>query len=187
MQQIERAPICYDAQRYLNKNATLPSRWQIFKLYLVNPDFRVVYFYRKRREHLVRKHRIRYAYWAFFNNLIFKAIAISSSADFGPGLMIIHAFGTAIGAARVGSNCTLRHNITIGAKMDKLTREICYPVLGNNIWIAPGAVLLGKITIGNNVVIGANSVVLDSFSDECVIAGIPAKIVGKYYDKERYR
>lgn len=58
------------------------------------------------------------------------------------------------------------------------------PVIGNNVWIGPGAKLFGDITIGDNVMIGANSVVTKSFPDNVRIAGIPAKIIS--YEKNAY-
>lgn len=53
------------------------------------------------------------------------------------------------------------------------------PVIGDNCYIGPGAKLFGDIRIGNNVAIGANSVVNKSFEDNVTIAGVPAKIVNK--------
>ena len=51
------------------------------------------------------------------------------------------------------------------------------PIIGDNCFIGPGAKLFGRISIGNNVAIGANSVVNKSFPDNVTIAGVPAKIV----------
>jgi serine O-acetyltransferase len=51
------------------------------------------------------------------------------------------------------------------------------PVIGDNCYIGPGAKLYGGIILGDNVAIGANSVVNKSFEGDCVIAGVPAKVI----------
>ena len=52
-------------------------------------------------------------------------------------------------------------------------------IIGDNVWICDNAVILGGAHIGNNCVIAANSVVNKSFPDNCLIGGIPAKIIKK--------
>lgn len=51
------------------------------------------------------------------------------------------------------------------------------PVIGNNVYIAKGSIVMGGITIGNNVTIGANAVVTKPVSDNAIVAGVPAKIL----------
>lgn len=50
-------------------------------------------------------------------------------------------------------------------------------IIGDNVWVGAGSCILPNVTIGNNCIIGANSVVTKSFPDNCVIAGNPAKII----------
>jgi len=50
-------------------------------------------------------------------------------------------------------------------------------VIGNNVWIGDKATILGGVTIGDNVIVGANSVVIHDVPSHCVVAGIPAKVV----------
>jgi Serine acetyltransferase len=99
---------------------------------------------------------------------------------FGPGLRIIHQ-GTIIvnSNARVGANCELHnlvhiaqnlHNAQKGAESDRA------PTIGDNVFIGPGARVLGGITIADGIVIGANSVVTQSFNETNItIAGAPAR------------
>jgi serine O-acetyltransferase len=99
---------------------------------------------------------------------------------FGPGLRITH-FGTIIvnSNARVGAHCELHnlihiaqnlHNAQKGAESDKA------PIIGDNVFIGPGARVLGDITIADGIVIGANSVVTKSFYETNItIAGAPAR------------
>ncbi|SFN46597.1 serine O-acetyltransferase [Bizionia echini] len=77
----------------------------------------------------------------------------------------------------IGENCSIGTNITIGGKHPHY--EV--PVIGNNVYIATGAKVLGPIKIGDNVIIGANAVVLKDIPSNAVVAGIPAKII-KYND-----
>ena len=93
----------------------------------------------------------------------------------GPGLAIVH-YGTIIISdyAKIGSNLRIHACTNIGMTNNKA------PIIGDNCYIGPGAKLYGGIIIGNDVVIGANSVVNKTFpSNGIAIAGIPAKEIGK--------
>lgn len=94
---------------------------------------------------------------------------------FGPGLYIPH-FGSIIvnPHAIIGENCQINNNVVIGQQGGKA------PVIGDNVYIGPGAVISGDVHIASNVWIGANAVVTCSFDEEYVlIAGVPAKIVAR--------
>lgn len=81
--------------------------------------------------------------------------------------LVIHA------RAVVGRNCMIGQGVTIGGKSGWY--EV--PVIGDNVEIHAGARILGPIRIGNNVIIGANTVVVKDVPDNCVVAGIPARII----------
>lgn len=73
----------------------------------------------------------------------------------------------------IGNNCTIYHGVTLGGTgKDKYKR---HPDLGNNVVVGCGAKILGPIKIGNNVKIGANSVVLKDVPDNTTVVGIPGK------------
>ena len=96
-------------------------------------------------------------------------IEIPRSAQIGPGLFIGHAGGIVIASeARIGSNLNLSHQVTIGLSGQGEKRG--YPVIGDNVYIAPGAKVFGKIRIGNGVKIGANAVVYKDVPDGAVVA-----------------
>ena len=61
------------------------------------------------------------------------------------------------------------------------------PVIGNNVEIHSGAKIVGPVRIGNNVIIGANAVVTKDIPDNCVVAGIPAKIIKENITKEDFK
>lgn len=74
----------------------------------------------------------------------------------------------------IGENCQIGHQV-------KMLRKNPYKncaYIGNNVYISSGAVLMGNVKIGNNVIISANAVVTKSVPDGCIVAGIPAKIIG---------
>ncbi|WP_283640772.1 serine O-acetyltransferase [Mesonia mobilis] len=75
----------------------------------------------------------------------------------------------------MGKNCMIGTQVTVGGKSGHF--EV--PVIGDNVYLATGAKILGPIKIGNNVIVGANAVVIKDVPDNCVVAGIPAKIIKK--------
>jgi serine O-acetyltransferase len=95
---------------------------------------------------------------------------------FGPGLSIAHR-GTIVvnGAARVGANCRIHVCVNIGTRAGTSNQV---PVIGDNVYIGPGAMLFGPIRIADEIAIGANSVVNKSFEEPGItIAGAPARKV----------
>ena len=90
---------------------------------------------------------------------------------FGPGLCIVH-YGTIVVSpyAKVGAWCRIHPSTSIGEYNGA-------PTIGDFVYIGPGAKLFGAITIGNNVLVGANAVVNKSFGDNIAIAGAPARII----------
>ena len=71
----------------------------------------------------------------------------------------------------IGSNVTITHGVTIGHVNGAA------PILLNNIYVGPGACILGGITIGNNVVIGANAVITKDIPDNAIVVGNPSRII----------
>lgn len=92
----------------------------------------------------------------------------------GPGLAIHHLGPITINKrVRIGSNCTLQPGVVIGQNRS----EENVPVIGDDVYFAPGAKVFGKLRVGNNVVIAPNSVVVKDVPDNCVVSGVPAKII----------
>jgi serine O-acetyltransferase len=91
---------------------------------------------------------------------------------FGPGLSIAHHGTITVSPkARVGRNCRLHQGVTIGQLHGRSCR------IGDNVWIGPGAVIYGDISIGDHVVIGANAVVGSDVESGVTVGGVPAVIV----------
>lgn len=103
-------------------------------------------------------------------------IEIHPGAKIGKGLFIDHGMGVVIGeTAVIGDNCLLYQGVTLGGTgKDKGKR---HPTLKNNVLVGAGAKVLGPFTVGNNVKIAANAVVLNAIPDNCTAVGVPAHIV----------
>jgi serine O-acetyltransferase len=94
-------------------------------------------------------------------------IEIPRGAQVGPGLYIGHYGGITVSSqAVIGRDCNLSQNITIGVSGAGAKRGA--PTIGDNVYIAPGARLFGRITIGNNVKIGANAVIHKDLPDNAI-------------------
>ena len=94
----------------------------------------------------------------------------------GKGLHIPHPIGIVInGKTKIGDYCTIMQQVTIGNKFN----DDNVPEIGNNVFIGAGAKIIGNIKIEDNVIIGANAVVTKNISKNCIVAGVPAKIIGK--------
>lgn len=89
-----------------------------------------------------------------------------------------HPIGIVIAEnVKLGNNCVIYQNVTIGGK----TRigKNGFPTIGDNVTIYAGACIIGDVKIGNNVIIGANAVVTKDIPNNCVVAGVPAKVIKK--------
>jgi serine O-acetyltransferase len=105
---------------------------------------------------------------------IFCGISIGSTATIGHRLSIEHHGCIVIhGASVIGDDCLLRHGVTIGNR--GYDDPLGAPKLGNRVQIGAGAKILGRVTVGDDVVIGANAVVVHDVADGSVVGGIPAR------------
>ncbi len=97
-----------------------------------------------------------------------------ATKNIGGGLFIEHGGSTYINALSIGKNCYINQCCTIG-----YSDYIHAPVVGDNVSVKVGAVVIGDVKIGNNVVVGANACVVKNVPDNCVVAGVPAHIIRK--------
>lgn len=114
----------------------------------------------------------------------FTGIEIHPGARIGPGIFIDHGMGVVIGeTSEIGENVTLYQGVTLGGTGAERGKR--HPTLGSNIVVGAGAKILGSIRIGDNVKIGAGSVVIRPVPDNCTVVGVPAEIVRKDGQKVR--
>ena len=77
--------------------------------------------------------------------------------------------------SELGANCNISHQATVGYKGRGSRKG--FPTLGDNVYVGPGAKVIGSVKVGNNVAIGANAVVTHDVPDNAVVAGVPARII----------
>lgn len=105
-------------------------------------------------------------------------IEIDPHAHLGPGLMLPHAGTIVIGPVRVGRHCTISQGVTLGqGLLGSGPAGHDTPVVGDRVWIGPGAVVAGPIRIGADAAVSANSVVLRDVPARGVVLGVPARVV----------
>lgn len=112
-----------------------------------------------------------------YNHYKFKfGINIPFITQIGKGFYIGH-FGCIVvnQGTIIGNNVNISQGVTVGAtnRGDKTGP----PIIGNEVYIGPGAKIIGAIKVGNNVAIGANAVVTHDVPDNAVVGGVPARII----------
>ena len=136
--------------------------------------------------HAILWHRLNHWLWVHNVPLIprllsqlvrfFTGVEIHPGAKIGPGFFIDHGMGVVIGeTAEIGEDVTLFQGVTLGGTGKERGKR--HPTLGDRVVVGAGAKILGGITVGENVKIGANSVVLRSVPPNATVVGIPGKII----------
>ena len=122
-------------------------------------------------------HKILYYYYKLLHSRLgFKYSIVIHPNTCGYGLRIIHLLGGGgcrIWAQKAGNYCRFNTGVLIGTNGSDESR----PTLGDNVGFGPGAKAFGKITIGNNVFVAPNAVVVKDVPDNCIVGGVPAKVI----------
>ena len=132
------------------------------------PEFRTLFYYRLQSGNAI----------AAAASLCFALLYRGQTAlhiwcpKIGPGLFLQHSFSTVIAAKKIGKHCWINQQVTVG-----YTSSEDSPIIGDNVTIGAGAKVLGAVRIGDRVTIGANAVVVKDVPDDCVVVGVPARIV----------
>ena len=109
-------------------------------------------------------------------NQVVTGADVSWKAKIGPGLVLRHPSGVVIGPESVlGRDCVLQQGVTIGGRGGRSPSG--EPDIGDRVAVGAGGRLLGQIAVGDDVVVGANSVVLVDLPHRSVAVGVPARIV----------
>ncbi|SMF28739.1 serine O-acetyltransferase [Alteromonadaceae bacterium Bs31] len=145
--------------------------------------------------HALLIHRLSYRLWsrgwlycarllAFFARLL-SNVDIHPGATIGRRLFIDHGACVVIGeTAQIGNDVTLYHGVTLGGTTWNKGKR--HPSLGNKVLVGTGAKILGPISLGDGVRVGANSVVVEDIPADVTVVGIPGRVVnvgkaeGKY-------
>jgi serine O-acetyltransferase len=97
----------------------------------------------------------------------FTGVFIAPAAQIGPGFVVHNLYGVIVGGTKIGKNCTVFSGTKIGYQVKRI---------GDDVSIGLGAVIVENVTIGNNVRVAPNSVVITDVPDNTTIMGVPARI-----------
>jgi len=160
-----RALIKSDVQRWsrLHYPDAPVKSWvpEFVRLMSFYPEFRNVYYYRIG------------AIGLFLNFLCPRLPTLFiKTPKIGPGLFIEHGFSTIISARSIGADCWINQQVTIG-----YSNATDCPTIGDGVKVCAGAKVIGKVSVGNRAVIGANAVVIKDVPLGATAVGVPARII----------
>lgn len=98
--------------------------------------------------------------------------------DIGGGLFIQHGIASVIGPKKMGENCWVNQQVTIGYSGNDL------PTFGDNVIINCGAKVIGKVHMGDDSIAGAGAVVVKDVPERAIVGGVPAKVIRIRSDEE---
>jgi serine O-acetyltransferase len=108
-------------------------------------------------------------------------IELPMTAEIGDGLYIPHTgFIVVATGAKIGRNCTITQGVTIGHAGGGRKDATSCPVIGDRVYIGPSAVVIGPISVGDDALIGAGAIVVDSVPDGGVVVGNPARVISNH-------
>lgn len=152
-----------------------PAARSVREIIFCYPGLHALLFHRA--AHFLWRHKLRFM--ARFISYIIRfltGIDIHPGAKIGRRFFIDHGSGVVIGeTAEIGDDVLMYQGAVLGGTT--LKKEKRHPTVGNNVVIGAGSVILGAITIGDNVKIGSNSVVLKSVPPGATVVGVPGRIV----------
>lgn len=148
-----------------------------------DPGFRYVYLFRKVQGN--KKWTFKGLYYRFLKRVLaYHGYQINPEAIIAGGFQLYHKGTVVIGPVNIGRNCCVSHNVTIGRSYKE--GQIGRPTIGDYVWIGTGAVLVGKIKIGNDVLIAPNCFVNFDVPDNSLVIGNPGKIIHKINPTKNY-
>ena len=113
-------------------------------------------------------------------NFVIFGLEAPAPLAIGPGLVIAHTQGTVLGAAAIGSDVTIFHQVTLGAAaIDVAFTPALRPSVEDGVTLSVGAKVLGGVRLGRGCVVGANAVVLADVPAGSLAVGVPARIVAR--------
>ena len=150
-------------------NGLKMSFWAFLFLFFKYPEYRGLVDYRLKSSKLFIPLRI-IIYFSYKSHNLW----LISKHGIEGGLFLQHGFSTIVFCESMGNNCFINQQVTIG-----YDGSSGIPTIGNNVRVSCGAKVLGKITIGDDVYIGANAVVVKDVPSHSMVVGVPAKIIKK--------
>ena len=169
----------------LKKDRSRLGGSSVWKYYIVNDGYKIAFHYRICQ--LIKSFKILYPL-SIICRIIYRLICIiygcdiPSSARIGNGLKIDHPIGIVINSNTIiGDNCTIKSGVVIGKK-----DEAGVAIIGNNVVIGVHALIIGNISIGDNVDIAAGAIVTHNVPSNTIIRNKISTIIKKKEDKHEY-
>lgn len=152
-----------------------PAAKNIFEIFLAYPGFHAILMHRLAHSLWKRKIPVIPRVISHFSRFI-TGIEIHPGATIGKRFFIDHGMGVVIGeTTNIGDDCLLYQGVTLGGTGTEKGKR--HPSLGHNVVIGAEAVVLGAITLGDNVKVGAGSVVVKDVPPDSTVVGIPGRVV----------
>lgn len=109
-----------------------------------------------------------YLTFLVFNSSVPPSCSIGARSRFAYGGIgvVLHS------RCRIGRGVNIGQSVTLGGSFGSDV-----PIVGDNVWIGPGVRIIGAVRVGNNVILGANAVVTRDVPDNCICAGVPARVL----------
>jgi serine O-acetyltransferase len=157
-----------DVRRWLDIFQATEGRHGLHSLLYAFEEFRGLFYYRLSRGNATGALLAR-----LFRHIWRPVESLSlATGDIGPGLFIAHGYATTLAAERIGANCYVHQGVTIGWDY----RSDRAPIVGDDVFIGAGAVIVGAVTVGDGARIGANAMVLCDVPPGATAVGVPARI-----------
>jgi serine O-acetyltransferase len=164
-----RAVVDADVARWVRVvRPPVDERWSLLALLATYAEYRTLFYYRLRRAGVASAALAGAAAILYPGE---RTLHLDCS-DIGPGLFIQHGFATVVAARKVGANCWINQQVTIG-----FTSADDRPTLGDDVFVYAGAKVLGDITVGDGARVGANAVVLGDVPPGVTAVGVPARML----------
>jgi len=185
--------LCRDLERYCDSLGYGSTPGWFGKLYVIfkSPGYWAVVHYRFGfwvNKHYGESYRnplkilLKMLYFAAKQVIVcLTKIDIMVTSDIGPGLFLSNKGNIIMGLRRMGKDCTIHHNVTIGQGVEGIS-----PNFGDNIWLGHDSVVYGVIGIGDNTIIHDHTVLSKSLPGNIIAGGNPCRIKKRNIDPEHY-
>lgn len=154
------------------------SYGRMLKALLIEVSFRYMFWLRLTRHFYLKNSKLLFRLCQLMlKHYTYKfGCEISYKTEIGKSAQITHPFGIVVFAKEIGSNAWFHSGCVIGQAHNG---RADIPTIGSNVSFGIGCKVIGNITVGSNVIIGANAVVTHDVPDNSIVAGIPARVIGR--------
>ena len=162
----------YEMKYPIISRFTYGENWELFSFV---KTVRYLEYYSNKKQYPWNK-IMKFYYWIRYRKLCRDNGIYLPVNSAGPGLHFVHrGFRHILSSTQIGKNCTILPNVLIGKKTPEY--DNCEIIIGDDCYISTGVTILGPVKIGNGVTIAAGAVVNKDVPDNCIVGGVPAKIL----------